>query len=205
MRAGLEQAAASFESEAQAMLEFFKNKAPESSKAWSTGAALEELERLKERLEINRETERNLKTGMQVFDQILEHNEKISDLEAGIGILSELWRMKSEWDTIWDAYKLGKFADLNTETMEETASKFMKKVMMKRKEAGSRPLWSELKLAVDRFRATMPLITDLRNKDLRERHWNSLMDQVGTRFDYEGDDFTLDRVIGLGLISMPST
>ena len=66
MRAGLKQAAASFESEAQAILESFKNKAPESSKAWSTGAALEQPERLKERLEKNRKTERNLKTGMQV-------------------------------------------------------------------------------------------------------------------------------------------
>ncbi len=40
---------------------------------------------------------------------------------------------------------------------------------MKRKDAGSKPIWGELKQAVERFRATMPLIADLSNKDLRER------------------------------------
>ena len=88
--------------------------------------------------------------------------------------------MKGEWDTIFDGYKTGKFAELKTDAMEETAGKFMKKVMMKRKDAGPMPLWSELKLAVDRFRATMPLITDLSNKDLRPRHWQLVM--VGSAY-----------------------
>ena len=107
--------------------------------------------------------------------------------------------MRGEWEGIWDGYKSGKFADLKTDSMEETAGKFMKKIMMKRKDAGSTPLWAELKTAVDRFRATMPLITDLGNEDLQPRHWQLLMDQIGQNFDHEGDDFTLERVIDLRL------
>jgi hypothetical protein len=57
MRSGLKQVAASFESDAQAILESF---------LILVVLFHEEPERLKERLEKNRKTERNLKTGMQV-------------------------------------------------------------------------------------------------------------------------------------------
>ena len=149
-------------------------------------------------MEKNRVKEQSLREGMGIFDQTLEENTNMTNVEGGITLLKELWGMKGEWDTIWDGYKLGKFAELKTDSMEETAGKFMKKVMMKRKDAGGKPIWGELKSAVDRFRATMPLIADLSNKDLRERHWNKLMEEVGTTFDYQGDDFTLERVIELG-------
>ncbi len=54
-------------------------------------------------------------------------------------------------------------------------------------------------LQVDAFRATMPLLQDLRNPALRERHWLTLMEEIGKTFDYLSDDFTLERVIDLGL------
>ena len=199
MKADLEKAAVSFETESQAMMDSFKKDSPQSGEKMSTAEALAELQKLTQRLEKNRVTEENLRRGMEVFDQTLEENSNLTAVESGIKLLSELWGMKGEWDAIWDGYKTGKFAELKTDTMEETAGKFMKKVMMKKKEAGPMPIWSEMKTSVDRFRATMPLISDLSNKDLRERHWQQLMDQVGTKFDYEGDDFTLEKVIELGL------
>jgi dynein heavy chain len=45
----------------------------------------------------------------------------------------------------------------------------------------------------------MPLLQDLRNSALRERHWLSIMEEIGQQFDYMSDKFTLERVIELGL------
>jgi len=45
----------------------------------------------------------------------------------------------------------------------------------------------------------MPLLQDLRNQALRERHWLTLMEEIGQSFDYLSDNFTLERVIDLGL------
>ena len=180
MKVDLEKAAAAFEAEAQGMYDFFKSDAPKSSQTTTTGDAFASLAKFKERLEKNRDTELSLKNGMEVFDQVHEENINMTNVENGIALLEELWGMKGEWDTIFDGYKTGKFAELKTDAMEETAGKFMKKVMMKRKDAGPMPLWSELKQAVDRFRATMPLITDLSNKDLRPRHWQLVM--VGSAY-----------------------
>ena len=140
MKVDLEKAAASFEAEAQSMLDLFKSEAPQSSEMVSTKDAVEQLLKFSERLENNRKTEVNLKNGMEVFDQTLEENANMTNVQVGIKLFGELWEMKGEWDTIWDGYKLGKFAELKTVSMEETAGKFMKKLMMKRKEAGSKPL-----------------------------------------------------------------
>ena len=52
---------------------------------------------------------------------------------------------------------------------------------------------------VESFKKTMPLITDLRNPAMRQRHWAQLMDHIGTRFDPSGESFTLDSVINLHL------
>ena len=55
-----------------------------------------------------------------------------------------------------------------------------------------------LKERVDNLKKLMPLIADLRNPAMRERHWKSLMEEVGKVFDPHSDDFTLDAVLQLG-------
>ena len=52
---------------------------------------------------------------------------------------------------------------------------------------------------MESFKKTMPLITDLRNPAMRERHWAQLMDHIGTKFDPAGESFTLESVINLHL------
>ena len=52
---------------------------------------------------------------------------------------------------------------------------------------------------VEQFKRTMPLIQDLKNPALRPRHWVQLKAEVGKEFDHEGDDFTLEKIIDLGL------
>jgi dynein heavy chain len=56
-----------------------------------------------------------------------------------------------------------------------------------------------LKDKVEAIKKLMPLIMDLRNEAMRERHWQSLMEEVGKTFDPHADDFTLERVLELGL------
>ena len=56
-----------------------------------------------------------------------------------------------------------------------------------------------MKTVVDDFKKTMPLITDLRNPAIRQRHWDQLMQECGATFDPHGDDFTLGKVTEIGL------
>jgi len=49
------------------------------------------------------------------------------------------------------------------------------------------------------FRATLPLILNLRNEAMRPRHWSQLKTEIGKDFDQNSDEFTLEKVFSLGL------
>ena len=55
-----------------------------------------------------------------------------------------------------------------------------------------------LRERVEAIKKLMPLIMDLRNPAMRDRHWRSLMDEVGKQFDPHADTFTLEVVLDLG-------
>ena len=44
----------------------------------------------------------------------------------------------------------------------------------------------------------MPLIVDLHNHAMRDRHWQQLQEEIQKTFDYKADDFTLEKIIDLG-------
>ena len=52
---------------------------------------------------------------------------------------------------------------------------------------------------VDQFRRTMPLIVDLHNHAMRDRHWQQLQEEIQRTFDHKANDFTLEKIIELGL------
>ena len=56
-----------------------------------------------------------------------------------------------------------------------------------------------MKDRIDTFKRTMPLIQDLKNPAMRDRHWQKLKDEVQKPFDHNGPDFTLEKIIELGL------
>lgn len=71
---------------------------------------------------------------------------------------------------------------VQVEEMEETAARINKLVSKLGRDIKHWPVWSWLKDTIDAFKKTMPLITDLRNPAMRQRHWQQLMDHVGTRY-----------------------
>ena len=83
--------------------------------------------------------------------------------------------------------------------MEEAAGRVSKAITKLGREAKSWPVWETSKETLEAFKRTMPLITDLRNPAMRERHWATLMDQLGKKFDPFADDFTLDSIVQLQL------
>lgn len=44
----------------------------------------------------------------------------------------------------------------------------------------------------------MPLIMDLRNPAMRQRHWSQLKTEMNKQFDENSEDFTLERIVQLG-------
>ena len=85
------------------------------------------------------------------------------------------------------------------EEMEEAAVRISKNVTKMGRDIKSWGVWGWIKDVIDAFKRTMPLITDLRNPAMRQRHWDSLMDEIGSRFDPTSPSFTLDSMVQLRL------
>lgn len=83
--------------------------------------------------------------------------------------------------------------------MEEGAGRVSKALTKLGREAKSWPVWEMSKDTLEAFKRTMPLITDLRNPAMRERHWGTLMEHLGKKFDPFADNFTLESIVSLQL------
>jgi dynein heavy chain len=59
-----------------------------------------------------------------------------------------------------------------------------------------------LKTNIENFRALMPLILDLRDEAMRERHWKELKFDLKGDFDETSDDFTLEMIRSLNFQSI---
>lgn len=88
---------------------------------------------------------------------------------------------------------------LQVEAIEEAAVKVSKNITKLGRDIKSWGIWAHMKETVDAFKGTMPLIMDLRNPAMRDRHWASIMDTIGTDFDPLADTFTLDSMVQLRL------
>lgn len=65
--------------------------------------------------------------------------------------------------------------------MEEAAVRCGKGVTKLGRDIKAWGVWGWIKEIIDAFKRTMPLITDLRNPAMRQRHWDGLMEEIGTR------------------------
>jgi len=50
---------------------------------------------------------------------------------------------------------------------------------------------------VDTFKSAMPVVTSLRNDNLKFDHWREIKDLIGQDFDIDDENFTLESLIKL--------
>lgn len=83
--------------------------------------------------------------------------------------------------------------------MDDRAVEFQEMIKKFDKEVRQWGVYEYLKNKIDQFRTAMPLIQDLRDEAMRERHWKELKFEVKEEFDENGIEFTLDIIFHLGL------
>nr|XP_057923809.1 dynein axonemal heavy chain 2 isoform X2 [Doryrhamphus excisus] len=151
-------------------------------------------------LEALKEEENTILQGLSFFKIEQEPSKTIQALEKDIDYLQEVWEITQEWNSHWDSWKEGQFTSLRTENMESKAQEIYKSLhklqrLLKDKQ------WDIVdfsKKKVDQFRRIIPLIADMRNPAMRDRHWTQICAHVQSSFDHTSEDFTLEKIISLG-------
>ncbi|XP_078389870.1 dynein axonemal heavy chain 2 [Cetorhinus maximus] len=181
-------------------IEDFATKGPFSSSV-STDTALTIINELRNNLSLLKQEEETIRSGLNVFKIDQPLSKELQNLERDLDFLQQAWEVTKQWEESWAEWKGGKFSSLQTHIMENTAMGYFRK-LNKQSQILKDKNWdivSATKNKVQQFKKTMPLIADLRNPAMRDRHWNSIKDEVQKLFDQTSDDFTLEKIIELGL------
>ena len=148
-----------------------------------------------------RATEAGLAVGLKVFAIAQAPYKEFVGMDADLGFLDQLWGLASEFDAKYAEWKVTTFNGIETEVLENEAGSRLKKLVKLQRQVKDKE-WDMVQHYRDKlstFKAVMPLILDLKEPAMRDRHWKRLMEQVGKDFDPYSEEFTLGSMIDLEL------
>ncbi|BES94824.1 dynein heavy chain [Nesidiocoris tenuis] len=192
---------ADFKSDVSNLLKDFQNNAPFSADK-SSYASLQWVKAFAETIREAQAREEELVNNLKIFKINQEPSSTLKSLDKMTEDLAVVWILGNEWDEQYSQYNLLHFKELDIDSMEIFANETYKKFtnLMKLFRDKNWPAIEQLRKKVDTFRRAIPMLADLKNQNLKKRHWDQIRDIVGVNFDETADDFTLEKIIKLGLI-----
>ncbi|KAI5616269.1 dynein heavy chain 10, axonemal [Silurus asotus] len=127
-----------------------------------------------------------------MYPELLKIQQEMKGLREIYKIYMEQKAAKVEWSqTLW--------VNLNIQLLQDGVEGFIKNLRKLPKNTRSLPVAFFLDSHLKEFKESVPLLLDLKNEALRERHWNELMEQTGTSFEMNPDTFTLENMFAMEL------
>ncbi|XP_024940642.1 dynein heavy chain 2, axonemal [Cephus cinctus] len=163
---------------------------------WKTKDALEWLLNIRKELDAMRLKETRLQANLGVFDISQPESLELVRLDKDLTAIDLVWQLTDEWDEAWERYKTGNFWRIEMEDMDATANVLFRKLNRLSRELKEKhwEIVDTSRSRVDKFRRTLPLIVDLKNSAMRERHWKRVKTIISREFDQNSEEFTLDAI-----------
>ncbi|CAB3235267.1 unnamed protein product [Arctia plantaginis] len=187
-----------FKEAAKDFCEDFYKTSPVSSDI-SGKDALSQLKAFRDQLNALRAQEQQIRDGLAVFNLTTPVNLDLQKMEKELEKLEEVWGLVFQWEESWEKYKNQTFWEMETDEMEENVLFLFRnfnRLSRQLKDKG----WDIIdttRVKVDAFRRTLPLIGDLKNPCMRERHWDRIKVLMGVEFDQNSEDFKLELIMRL--------
>nr|XP_020476144.1 LOW QUALITY PROTEIN: dynein heavy chain 2, axonemal [Monopterus albus] len=189
-----------FKKKIQATLQKFNSTGPFDS-ALSTELALKQISEHRSQLEALKQEECTILHGLGFFKVEQAPSKSIQALEKDIEHLQQVWEVAQEWNANWNIWKAGQFATLRTEDMESTAQDMVKRLHKLQRELKDKE-WAIVdfsKNKINQFKRIIPLIADMKNPAMRDRHWKQIDEELQCSCDHTSAEFTLEKMFYLGL------
>lgn len=148
---------------------------------------------------------------MNIYFSTLSVNaEKLFDLE--MTDYSDFLNAKEDFEKMLVIYKLYQtqklaretwsktlWANLNPQALTDGIENFLRDFRKLPKPIKKMPIGQALELNMKQFKNVVPLMVNLKNEALRERHWKMLMEKTGKIFDMSPGRFTLENMFSMEL------
>jgi len=137
------------------------------------------------------EVETKIKTFHEYQDTLgleIHQFEKLREVRTDVNIKLDLWRALEDWDSFKASYTTIKFPDLDIAELTKSLSRYQKICSRARRHMQDCPPVEQLREKVGELAAMIPIVSDLRNPALLNRHWEELI-----------------KILGLPMPAMPNT
>jgi dynein heavy chain len=204
MKAGLETDLSTFQQSIKDVKAAFMTNAPYKSEGVSNDSAYQVLNSFKTQLAAKRAAEEEFIPKLELFGIEPAVYKELSWVDVEMEKLETVWDIRSGWDGEWNKLKVAVFKSLNCDDMDELAMAYqtkLRKLQGKDKSVQNWEAFIHMKQSLEVFRSMMPLITNLRQESMRERHIERIIQEVGEPFDPKAEDFSLEKVTALKLVN----
>lgn len=140
------------------------------------------LFKLNNRLEERRE-EANLYMSYQRFFRVeMTKYDILNDASESVKLRTLLWDCLDEWEKMMSIWEEDNFHNLDVERLNAFLALNLKYAMQFKKRLPDCELINVMNKKVESFKQKMPIITMLRNSDLKDHHWDKIEQVLGTKF-----------------------
>ncbi|XP_041842513.1 dynein heavy chain 2, axonemal [Melanotaenia boesemani] len=189
-----------FKTKIENTVEEFNKKGPFSN-SLGTDLAEKQMAEYRSQLETLKQEENTILNGLAFFQIHHLPSKRIQMLEKDINQLQQVWEITEEFNANWNNWKVHQLATLQTERMESTAQDIFKTLHIIQRDLKDKK-WDIVdfsKKKIDQLKQIIPLIADLRNPAMRDRHWQQICEEVQCSFNPTSTEFTLEKIMFLGL------
>ncbi|XP_030593055.1 dynein heavy chain 10, axonemal isoform X2 [Archocentrus centrarchus] len=136
--------------------------------------------------------EKLLDLPVTTFPKLLSIQNDMKGLRQIYDIYKAQKDAKTQWSqTLW--------VELDIQLLQEGIEDFIKRLRQLPKDVRAMPMAFFLDGHMKEFKEALPLLLDLKNEALRDRHWKELMERTGTRFEINPESFTLENMFAMEL------
>ncbi|KAL8448863.1 hypothetical protein Emag_003816 [Eimeria magna] len=126
-------------------------------------------------------------------------NRDVAQIENDSDKLGIVWAMKAEWDGAWETMSNVPFYSLDVPKLQAIGDSLIER-LLEVKEGKAWPIWRKVYSQIEQFRLTLPLVSNLLDPAIRDRHWERIKMEVAERFDQHSDNFNLKAVFQYELL-----
>uniref|UniRef100_UPI0037E7F8F2 dynein axonemal heavy chain 10 n=1 Tax=Semicossyphus pulcher TaxID=241346 RepID=UPI0037E7F8F2 len=136
--------------------------------------------------------EKLLDLPVTMYPKIISMQKDMTGLRRIYDVFKAQKDAKTEWSqTLW--------VNLDIQLLQEGVESFIKRLRQLPKDVRALPVAFFLEGRLKEFRESLPLLLDLKNEALRDRHWRELMERTGTSFEMNPESFTLENMFAMEL------
>jgi dynein heavy chain len=158
------------------------------------------MSNLKEELMEQQMGSKRISKFQKLFKVMDSSYQELEDCMMDVDLKLNLWTSKREWGELTQDWGAMKFEDVDVSAMEETVQKFYKNVCKAERGLPPNKVVPIQKEKVEAFRGTIPVIASLRNKNLKERHWEKIEEIIQLPV-VRDDTFTLNKLMEMQVMN----